>query len=85
MNLHYLCKLKTNFKASSGSLQCDILRCFKLRVLVKNCLKDGGTSLFFLVVNTFREAFSVVKLVAQPWSRALNSASSIQSVPEMSR
>lgn len=38
--------------ASNGNLQYDIFINFKAMEDVKNCLKDGGNSLIFFVLNT---------------------------------
>lgn len=58
------------FSASIGSLQPAMLRCFRLRVLVKNCLNDGGISLPFFVLNELWETFRCDRCVAQPRRRA---------------
>lgn len=47
-----------------------MLMYFRLNEDVKNCLKDGGNSLLFLVLNTLYETFKCTKFVAQPLSKA---------------
>lgn len=60
------------FRASNGSLQHAIFKCFKLNELVKNCLYDGGISLPFLVLNELCETFKYDKCVPQPRRSAPN-------------
>lgn len=60
------------FNASNGSLQPAIFKCFKLSELVKNCLKDGGISLPFFVLNELCDTFKWAKCVEQPRSKAPN-------------
>lgn len=62
----------TYFNASMGNLQPAIFKCFKLKVLVKNCLNDGGISLPFFVLNELWETLRWAKCVAQPRKRAPN-------------
>lgn len=59
-------------RASSGSLQLEMFRCLRLRELVKNCLKDGGISLPFLVLNELCATFRWIKCVEQPRRSAPN-------------
>lgn len=60
------------FRASNGSLQHAMFKCFKLNELVKNCLYDGGISLPFLVLNELWETFKYDKCVPQPRRSAPN-------------
>lgn len=60
------------FRASSGILQYEMLRCLRLSVLVKNCLNDGGISLPFFVPNELWDTFKWLRCVEQPRKSAPN-------------
>lgn len=51
------CPLSTHFNASMGNLQKEMFKCLRLSELVKNCLKDGGISFPFFVLNELWDTF----------------------------
>lgn len=62
-----------------------MFKCFRLNELVKNCLKDGGISLPFFVLNELCDTFKCARWVPQPRSRAPKRFSSCVSVADISK
>lgn len=61
------------FNASNGILQLAMFKCFKLKLLVKNCLNDGGISFPFFVPKELWATLRCERCVEHPLSRAPNS------------